>query len=79
MDLSGFEPEASSMPRRRSSGLIYKPEIISFKIETCKTNRGSYILRLDSAMISESFYIAPWLYCRKSMICLVEDAEEIVP
>ena len=25
MDLSGFEPEASSMPRRRSSGLIYKP------------------------------------------------------
>ena len=25
MDLSGFEPEASSMPRRRSSELIYKP------------------------------------------------------
>ena len=25
MDLSGFEPEASSMPRRRSSSLIYKP------------------------------------------------------
>ena len=28
MDLSGFEPEASSMPRRRSSELIYKPNII---------------------------------------------------
>ena len=27
MDLSGFEPEASSMPRRRSSELIYKPKI----------------------------------------------------
>jgi post-segregation antitoxin (ccd killing protein) len=26
MDLSGFEPEASSMPRRRSSELIYKPD-----------------------------------------------------
>ena len=26
MDLSGFEPEASSMPRRRSSELIYKPK-----------------------------------------------------
>ena len=25
VDLSGFEPEASSMPRRRSSELIYKP------------------------------------------------------
>ena len=27
MDLSGFEPEASSMPRRRSSELIYKPKV----------------------------------------------------
>ena len=27
MDLSGFEPEASSMPRRRSSELIYKPNM----------------------------------------------------
>ena len=25
MDLSGFEPEASSMPRKRSSELIYRP------------------------------------------------------
>ena len=28
MDLSGFEPEASSMPRRRSSELIYKPYVL---------------------------------------------------
>jgi hypothetical protein len=61
MDLSGFEPEASSMPRRRSSELIYKPIIQGGALNCFKQIKFILIIVFHNKM-NYQFQVSPELF-----------------